>query len=220
MPSKIRLFLEHDQQRRDFYWFEAGSDGSIYFGSSVKSFTRSAMGLDVHVPADGPGARLDYSMVVPSELRGKHSIHQSGVVLGPHVGERRRRRAIPTLSGNPRAIPLVGIAPLDPDQYPTTEKSPRPGDVSFDTTVFGGEPFAILSLALPLGVTEPQLGRLWDRHIRVARRIRSYDLVLLFYRIERTFKAWPKSQHEVVAHRISDRDLAYPTFADLPRPAP
>jgi hypothetical protein len=218
MTTKARLYVTHRSGVKPLYWFEVGSDQSVYFGTAIRNLTRSSALLDVELPEGGfhPIPSVDH--FEKSEARGKHSFHASGTVLGPRVGDSRHHREIGPLREHDAFIPLVGVFPPDPTLIAASERSPDESDVVVQSGEFDDHPFAFLAYVQPPAGVAPALPTSrWNVFFERLVSIRGISLHLAFYSDFERFPAWPDSQHELVAAPLQDDVLVIPIFADAPR---
>ncbi len=214
----IRIYLQYDGYLRSFYWVDIGYDGSIYFGTSVREFRRSGFSSsDVYSDGSGTEIEMDFDQLVECEVGGKHSIHNSGSVLGFKIKNgRRTERQTLELDNYERCIPIVGVLPMVPLAYPRTQKSIRQTDMVLDTSPVHANPFAFLLYIQPNGVRDaPDLDRyrIKGKCVESESELCGITIRCALYTDPARFKRWPSKQVEAIARGVGDSPpLQFPMF--------
>lgn len=147
MKSFCRIFFKDPKTLRSFYWFEYTDDHSIYFGSSNNRTFRTGYAGTSHVEIDGTHVDpiRNGRSLSQDEICGKTSIHGSGIVnLSTTSGKLRDRYTIVAPRSGFKALPLVGILPMDPMRYPVSKKTPKATDLVLEANRYSSLPLGLL----------------------------------------------------------------------------
>jgi hypothetical protein len=217
----VRIYLNDAGQTRAFYWVDFGADGSIYFGSSVRDFKRSGH-LAMDISEAGARIEMDPSKLLSSELGGKHSLHNSGVLLGPRQATGRRVEHITVpIPKYSECIPLIGILLMVPLIYPRTRKAIRATDIVLLTKPIERHPLAFILYVQPANAPDAKVLDPYRARGQISEgsvTIRGNVLRAALYTDPDTFLEWPRSQVEVVARGLGNQPpMQFPMFKTSPR---
>lgn len=220
-PSlRSRIYLAGDDRRYKFLWVAQGSDGSLYLGSSAAKHFSWGRAQTLDVPASG--RRIDLRAgreMKRGELRGKHSFHRSGLVLGRERSSGHARLYVAGLREGNEVLPLASILPMQPAKYPLATRQPRPADVTLDVSEFLELPFAVLVFLQRTGQPDPPVisHSGWTHRRMFSLQLRtSHHLRLLLYSNNQTFRRFPEREVWATPRPEPDGGLNWLVFVDSP----
>lgn len=220
MKSQCRIYWKIHGQLRSFYWVTAGSDQSVYFGSSASSGYRKGWCGSYHVLIGGRriNPKIDGRPMTLDEITGKHSLHKSGIMCLPTINQQRRdRHRIAPTHLNAGAVPLAGILPMDPLRYPLANRASRDNDLLLDICALHSHPFAVLFYIKKRNSGTPAISRKranWSIYELLTRELGDgLDLCAMLYGDSTTFTVWPDLEHEYTSRaKESGGEPVWPLF--------
>jgi len=222
MAHRSRIFFKQNGVLRAFYWVQVGPDQSIYFGSSnTKSFTKGVSGTTT---IDMGGTTIfpdhDGRSMSHEEISGKTSIHGSGIVNQCTMGDdgRRNRYRIKPLREVFDYLPLIGILPMEPSRYPTSDKTPRKDDFVFELPGLPLHPLGIiLYVRAPYAAEPPPITVAKDRlsaFTEATGQLGTLSLCIAVYADPVRMPQWQLREVEALAHPPAEgQEPTWPFFA-------
>lgn len=218
----MKIYFKINDVIKDFYFVSLGKDQSIYFGSSAAKFFKKGYAGHYEVPKEGKHVDVhkDGRPLTTEEIRSKHSLHKSGILLGPSLenGKRYRYR-VAELNKYNEPIPLVGIFPMIITKYPQTNNKIVKEDflINLVSPIY---PFALLLFLKYPHQDEPKLIRdreKWDFALSNYITLGPYMLGIFIYSKINKFTAWPELEINVTATPDEDTGkIPFPIFESLP----
>ena len=214
-----RLYFKTSDKTRKFYWVKLSNDGSVYFGSSdSKNYKKGYCG-STHIPIEGSYIDpANYGRTMDTdEIRDKHSLHNSGILILPEKekGRRKRHQAI-KLSDYNEPIPLVGILPMKVIKYPESRKNIRDHDIVMDVSALINQPFGLMiylkypSHPHPLAVKNIKG---WDDYKFYSSHLGTYNLCAVLYANRKTFIKWQELEVTCISQpNPESKKLSWPIF--------
>lgn len=207
MRNVCRVLLRDVSTLRSFYWFEVASDHSIYFGSSNSQWFRTGRGGTATAEIDGTwiDPLLAGRAKNSEEIKGKHSIHGSGIVNLPMRAEglHQRYQIAPPRDAFSN-LPLLAILPMQPARYPVSAKTPKPTDIVLDAKCYSPHPLGLLFYLnntdqlepAPVVAAKPAYETFTTESIRLG----EFRLCVSVYSQPSLFKSWQQMEVTVLGH--------------------
>jgi hypothetical protein len=214
MKKSLKVYLQTNCEIRCFYWFEVGSDSSIYCGSTCsKIFTYGYKGADRTTPQGSEICIAEGVTQSTDELLRKHSFHQSGIINLPTVQNGKGDRLFAkSLDNQNYPMPLFGIVPMNPTKYPVSKKKIKEGSIIINCGLNHGKSFGLI-FYVSKDCSEPSLIQKL-RHDGFYATFKNealdkYYLGLIIYH-DSHFIGWPQEQIKIISHPNGNRELNWP----------
>ncbi|MCF7887660.1 MAG: hypothetical protein K9L76_00120 [Candidatus Omnitrophica bacterium] len=216
----MKIYFKIKNKLRSFYWVELGKDHSVYFGSAAVKHFRKGYSGTFSTKKEGSHVKFtDGKPLGKEEIKGKYSVHRSGIIMGPHLGEKERKRyRVTELDQYGGPIPLVGIFPMNPTRYPETEKLIKKEDLIVGLNN-SPHPLALLIYLKMPNYDDPLLVKRrekWDKTVLVSNKLGKYILKVFIYMSLQRFKAWPSLEINLTAQPDRKKQIPWPIFKSIP----
>ncbi len=217
-----RVYLKSGSDYLEFMWFAEGDDGSIYFSSSNSKIFNEGYAGDSYANKTTGGIFYPElgSKLTNDEIRGKTSLHQSGVInhsVYESEGIRKRSRSKP-LDEYAGYLPIASVIPMQPSKYPDTKKKIKSHDLILDLSDFDGKVHGLLFYAKRIGKpfcsdAIDKIKQNYSHTVTKCAALKSWELYVTAYKSSQSLERnWPDKEYTIRAEPDSNGVINFPMF--------